>query len=127
MKCSDKEWQHCQKEKLGCKGCAYNDEIKIGEYIRNTFGDIYKYDYIGHPMLLGDEFYNRIVKHSKNIIDLIQKDDYVNGEKIVEKFYDYANKEYHLVTRAKHYFSEDIKTILTKEMFEANLYKLEEK
>ena len=27
MKCTDKEWQHCQVEKMGCPGCAYN-EIK---------------------------------------------------------------------------------------------------
>ena len=29
MKCSDKEWQHCNKEKMGCEGCFYNDEIKV--------------------------------------------------------------------------------------------------
>lgn len=29
MKCSDKEWQHCNKEKMGCNGCAYNDEIEV--------------------------------------------------------------------------------------------------
>lgn len=24
MKCGDKEWQHCQAEKMGCKGCYYD-------------------------------------------------------------------------------------------------------
>ena len=27
MKCTDKEWQHCRVEKMGCPGCYY-DEIK---------------------------------------------------------------------------------------------------
>lgn len=27
MECGDKEWQHCQVEKMGCPGCYY-DEIK---------------------------------------------------------------------------------------------------
>ena len=25
MKCTDKEWKHCQTEKRGCEGCYYND------------------------------------------------------------------------------------------------------
>lgn len=33
MKCSDKEWQHCQKEKRGCEGCAYNEKIYINPNI----------------------------------------------------------------------------------------------
>lgn len=28
MKCTDKEWQHCRVEKMGCPGCYY-DEIKV--------------------------------------------------------------------------------------------------
>ena len=24
MKCTDKEWQHCRVEKMGCEGCYYN-------------------------------------------------------------------------------------------------------
>lgn len=31
MKSDDKEWQHCRVEKMGCKGCYY-DEIKIMAY-----------------------------------------------------------------------------------------------
>lgn len=31
MKCGDKEWQHCRVEKMGCKGCYY-DEIESIEY-----------------------------------------------------------------------------------------------
>lgn len=25
MKCTDKEWQHCRVEKMGCSGCYYDD------------------------------------------------------------------------------------------------------
>lgn len=25
MKCGDKEWQHCQVEKMGCTGCYYDE------------------------------------------------------------------------------------------------------
>ena len=112
------------------------DEIKVGEYVRTEEGYIGKYKKDGlvkHTVEIEDNQMSwitgehNIVKHSKNIIDLIEVGDYVNGERINEKFYDYANNEYHLVTKAnKHYFKENIKSILTKEMFEANVYKLEE-
>lgn len=26
MKCDDKEWQHCREEKMGCKGCYYDEK-----------------------------------------------------------------------------------------------------
>lgn len=41
MKCTDKEWQHCRVEKMGCPGCYY-DEIEVGEWIRNKDGYIDK-------------------------------------------------------------------------------------
>ena len=59
-----------------------------------------------------------IAKHSKQLIDLIECGDYVNGELITDKW----------VTRissTKSNFSEeDIKTILTKESYMANCYKI---
>ena len=35
MKCTGKEWDTCRVEKMGCKGCYY-DDIEAGEYIRTT-------------------------------------------------------------------------------------------
>ncbi len=32
MKCTDKEWQHCRVEKMGCEGCYY-DKKNIEEVI----------------------------------------------------------------------------------------------
>ena len=114
MKCSDKEWQHCQKEKRGCEGCAYNDEIEIGEYFRNRYGiaqvvDIEEKDEIKILVFnrnivffvdsktgktKDDKLYNKLalldninlnkVKHSKDIIDLIEVGDYVNGNKVID-------------------------------------------
>lgn len=86
MKCTDKEWQHCRVEKMGCPGCYY-DEIEIEEYIRNKDG------YIGQVMKvinadekMTEKYYccettmasahrSQIVKHSKNILDLIEVGD----------------------------------------------------
>lgn len=33
MKCTDKEWQHCRVEKMGCSGCYY-DKKNIDEVIK---------------------------------------------------------------------------------------------
>lgn len=46
-------------------------------YVRNTFGDIYKVDDSTGVMYKTDVLYNRIVKQSNNIIDLIQIGDLV--------------------------------------------------
>lgn len=58
MKCTDKEWQHCRVEKMGCPGCYY-DEIEVGEWIRNKDGYIDKDTKI--PIDL-DEIKKQIVK-----------------------------------------------------------------
>ena len=105
------------------------DEIKVGEYIRNIWGDIYKYDYVGHPMFLGDEFYNRIVKHSFNIIDLIEEGDYVNGKEVIEVFGDsvlilsYIETE---VDNIEQLYINQIKTIVTKEQIKQIEYRIKE-
>jgi hypothetical protein len=66
-------------------------EIELGEYIRTKNGYIIKYQdnvntnifsmdddlYVENPLFPDEE---KIVKHSKNIIDLIEEGDYVNGE-----------------------------------------------
>ena len=70
-------------------------------------------------------FSDFIIKHSKNIIDLIEVGDYVNEERINDKWYDYANNEYHLVTKAnKHIFADNIKSIVIKEQFKLIEYEV---
>lgn len=46
-------------------------------YVRNTFGYIYKIDDLTEIMYKTDFLYNRIVKQSNNIIDLVQSGDIV--------------------------------------------------
>ena len=46
-------------------------------YVRNIFGDIYKVDDVTDIIYKTDFLYNRIVKQSNNIIDLIQIGDLV--------------------------------------------------
>lgn len=90
MECGDKEWQHCQVEKMGCPGCYY-DEIKIGEYVRTRNNGIKRIDTIFENKTVNKYGYEtgsdwdgkwyshikttEIVKHSNNLIDLIEIGD----------------------------------------------------
>ena len=95
------------------------DEIKAGEFIRTDDGRIYKLEDLEDEFYSSDKFYNNIVKHSSNLIDLIQYRDYVNGEQITDIWN--GNR----VSSIKSNFNEeDIKTIVTKEMMESISYKV---
>lgn len=89
-------------------GCAYNDEIKVGEYVRthegyiakfkkyekgqsskcklcifdNSIRDISNIIYDEDNFLFDDELEEYIAKHSVNIMELIEAKDYVNGKKV---------------------------------------------
>ena len=109
--------------------------IEAGEYVRTKNGKIdkvinnncYMPQYIEcEKSLLYKE---DIVNHSKNIIDLIEVGDYVNGTEI-----DLLEKSENRVWSTSTYGDEDIvfyeneiKTILTKEQFEQNCYTVERK
>lgn len=68
-----------------------------------------------------------IVKASHNIIDLIEVGDYVNGLLVIDKYYDYANKEWRLNDRDGLICIENnIKSIVTKEQFSSMEYRLGE-
>lgn len=109
------------------------DEIQIGEYIRTKNGEIDKIEEIFlddiNEEYIETEYFttskDQIAKHSKNIIDLIEVGDYVNGELIREPIYNgntwYGVDEgYELFKRA---FGE-IKSIVTKEQFKSVEYKI---
>ncbi len=119
------------------------DKIEIGDYVRSKFGEIKRVDKIFYnKKTSGIEEYGQIiekrkesegytvvdarevVKHSKNIIDLIEKGDFVNGHLVINK-----GKDGDLIIDDGGYYSLfliDIKTILTHEMHERNYYKVEE-
>jgi hypothetical protein len=102
--------------------------IVLNKYVRGAFGEIciqlgdfYTREFTG-------ECWKREVKISKNIIDLIEVGDFVNGFPVVEPVYNGnvwfgVDEGYEQFKRA---FG-DIKTILTHEQFEQNAYRLEEK
>ena len=140
MKCSDKEWQHCNKEKMGCEGCFYNDEISIGEYVRTYNNGIKRIDTIWENKTVnkygyevGSEWDGKlysiikttdIVKHSKDIKDLVQKGDYVNGY-LVEQI----DKDGFIVIHNGGYTfrsSNWIKTIITKEQIKQIEFRIKE-
>ena len=104
--------------------------IEIGEYVR-TNGIIGKIEQIGTSLFwiedgnsysLSDES----IKHSKNIIDLIEVGDIINNGYI----YEIGNAEngdrwVHNLNGLLLY-EKDIKTILTHEQYENNVYRIGE-
>lgn len=110
------------------------DEIKAGEYIRT-----YRYGFckvtdegIGETDK-GDvrlieldnnewaEIGSWIKAHSKNIIDLIEARDFVNGERVTNIMDNGVGTE-----TGRFIAKEHIDTILTHEMYEQNCYKIGE-
>ena len=118
------------------------EEIKYEEFLRLENGKIVKYgektdtkvennryiDYSGEY-----EWKSCITKHSQNIIDLIEVGDYVNGYKVLDVMETMNIGELHLEMTSNYtneeigdctIYDKDIKTILTKEQFETNCYKI---
>ena len=119
-------------------------DIEVGEYVRFNDGNFDKIidirDTLGERKLICFEkrnsyssdtsFKNMQVKHSKNIIDLIEEGDYVNGKIVTEikgwksskeGFFKYAVTTEHEIIRA-----DEIQSIVTKEMFAQMEYKVKE-
>ena len=123
-------------------------EIKVGEYVRTKDGVIAKVTYVDAMMVDCDrDVYDLehlammeipiedkeeyILKHSKNIIDLVEVGDYINGHKVVsEQWGEDDNNLYFEIeggfNKARYIGEKEIKTILTHEQYERNCYKLEE-
>lgn len=125
-------------------------DIGIGEYGRTNYGKIIKFAWLEYSNgkrdeskvllinedILSDDFYyfnvgEKIVKHSKQLIDLIEVGDFVNGYRVENvinegpcpsgKCVDIdSSKDSSECTL----WEEDIQTILTKESYMANCYKV---
>lgn len=101
-------------------------DIEVGDYVRTENGIIDKVDalygmientvYLKQQSLWFNADY--IVNHSKQLIDLIEEGDYVNGELIIDKW------DTRVSSIRSNFSEEDIKTILTKESYMANCYKV---
>lgn len=115
--------------------------MKVGDYVRTETGQIGKITYFERDMVRvdTDKFityksnHNEITKISPNIIDLIEVGDYVNGNRVIEidnKSKDIFNK-YLLVEETDYdnynisYSNNDIKSIVTKEMYSSVEYRVE--
>lgn len=116
-------------------------EIEVGEYIRNKDGYIDKVKKIIEPdeympekyyccdIIMASSYKSDIVKHSKQLIDLVEVGDYVNGHKVVDEIYGEDDNDLYFeieggFNKAKYIKEKDIKTILTREQYEANCYKV---
>ena len=111
-------------------------EIEVGDYVRTRAGHFYKITRIDENGLI---YWNKIqcgwsmeqlkdivVKHSKNIIDLIEVGDYVNGYKVISVDYDVMDDkteciELDLNNNYQYNFisANQIKTIVTREQFKS--------
>lgn len=113
------------------------NEIKVGNWIRDREGHITKIIqtlslFKDVQLYLGEDGYqysdNAIVKHSPNLIDLIECGDYVNGKEVImdlQKSKEWYKSKDDFITCKDYTFEEDeIKTIVTKEMMESISYKV---
>ena len=122
------------------------EEIEVGEWIRSKDGFIGKVQKINYDNMEKSNYYicekdnvmasnylENIAKHNKQLIYLIEKDDYVNENKVLAVMEDMETGELHLEMTSNYtneeigdctIYDNDIKTILTHEQFEANCYKV---
>ena len=105
--------------------------LEIGEYVRTEIGTIGKvvrineiYFTIENNRGEIDVLYEGNQKHSKNIIDLIEVGDYVNGKEIHEidenrkRLYSYEKDDYNTI------LNRDIQRVVTKEQFSNMEYRV---
>ena len=123
------------------------EEIKVGEYVRTINKGIKRIDMIDehktvnkYLYCIGEDFEGKeysyiktteIIKHSFNLIDVIEVGDFVNGyrvENVINEGLCPSGKCVDIDSSKDSsectLWEEDIKTILTKESYMANCYKV---
>lgn len=110
------------------------EKIGINEYVRTKNGTIDKVINSNFYMNIYVEcekgFYliKKVVKHSKQLTDLIEVGDYINGMEVLDVYKPrdlWEPVEIRVDSRyANFILTEDIQTILTKESYMANCYKV---
>lgn len=131
------------------------EEIQIGEYVRlknGLIGQFYNieegydgnievnFEELAYEYEDVEQFYEDIKSHSKKIIDLIEVEDIVNGEKVTGIFEianneeliigkrlttEYRTAQYTGLNNNYYLYETDIKTILTHEQYKNNCYEVE--
>ena len=105
-------------------------DIEVNEYVRTKKGAVGKLIEIDKKATayyldcLKCVSLKNIVKHSKQLIDLIEIGDYVNGHLVEEVRISCFDSSIFVHEYTMELHENDIKTILTKEQFEANCYKV---
>ena len=101
-------------------------EIEVGDYARTEDGEIGKVTAIinGLVFINTNQYWSHIVKHSKILTEVVEVGDYVNG-KLIHKIDKGQNYCYLYYGNCKTFVDYQIKTILTKETYEANCYTVE--
>lgn len=103
--------------------------IEVEEFVRVN-GIIGKVEQIGNSLFWIEDgssysLNDKSVKHSKKLIDLIEVGDFVNRERILDITGDYIHTNE--TDHNRFYLAKHIKTILTKEYYQANCYTVERK
>lgn len=102
--------------------------IEVNEYVRTKDEKIDKVINSNFYMSIyvecekGLYLIENIVKHSKQLIDLIEVGDYVNGKYVAKIGQEKSGK--YIISLIGIVDNQDIKTILTKESYMANCYKV---
>ena len=114
-----------------------NMNIEVGDYVRSRNGSIGKVTKIEDDKYLYENkelitFIGNVVKHSKNIIDLIEVGDFVNGIRVycIKKEENSVIRKEHIIINylyenSKSLYEENIENVLTKEQYSQNCYKVE--
>lgn len=115
------------------------DKLQVGEYCRTAGGRIFKVSEVvtfsGCNYIPKDEnktlVVSAIVKHSPNLIDIIEEGDYVNGEIVIKifnpRFLSFGELPYIITANYNNkYEPQEIEEIVTKEQFESVSYKVKE-
>ena len=112
--------------------CIRTDKGKLGKVIR-IWESEYKHDRTRYLVDWGNgraTYISQIknVKHSKNIIVLVEVGDYINGERVTYKGKTKTGRTQIITEDSTDFFLkyEYIETILTHEMYEQNCYKVGE-
>ena len=110
--------------------------IEIGEYARMKSGEILKitgtcYEIDDYKIYKTDRNYtiveDEIKSHSKNIVDLIEVGDFVNGERVIETLVttNIDGSKLHLIRFPTDVITDNnIKEILTHEQYEQDCYRM---
>ena len=111
----------------------FRENIEIGEYVRTDKGHIFKIDKEKKNLQIAkflDVEYGDVIKHSKQLIDLVEVGDIVNGKEVLDIYEPrdlWEPIEIRVDSRYENFIlADEIKTILTKELYEDNCYKVGE-